>query len=380
MKITFKFVSVLFILFSCSTNSEKSTSSNSPQQPQKDKEINKNNILSETPNSELNIIASFLGGNQPKNMADFSSAFNSLEWKNHQNLMHVAWSKAVKEKITPMREWSKIQKIEKKTDTLFYPFSGADFLHVYSAHNDYSSYFLFGLEPVGEIPSKANILNASNTQNILSTIYKSVDENLSQSYFHTIYMAVEFNNPILKGTIPVFLFFMNKMDVQITSIQPVKYDENGNIIKENQFTKGVRIGFMDNGQQKELYYFSADISNKGMNNSKGLKEMISKISKNSTTMMKSASYLCHMPDFTTIRDLIVANTYSIMQDDTGVPYRFFEPSKWNFRHYGSYTQPIALFSGRGQVDLRNAVKGIEKPISFRYGYNDPPNIMIATRK
>ncbi|MEY4571533.1 MAG: hypothetical protein RLZ10_744, partial [Bacteroidota bacterium] len=86
------------------------------------------------------------------------------------------------------------------------------------------------------------------------------------------------------------------------------------------------------------------------------------------------------PDFTTIRDLIVANTYSIMQDDTGVPYRFFEPSKWNFRHYGSYTQPIALFSGRGQVDLRNAVKGIEKPISFRYGYNDPPNIMIATRK
>lgn len=72
MKNTFKFVSVLFILFSCSTNSEKSTSINSPQQLQKDKGIKKNNILSETPNSELNIIASFLGGNQPKNVAEFS--------------------------------------------------------------------------------------------------------------------------------------------------------------------------------------------------------------------------------------------------------------------------------------------------------------------
>jgi hypothetical protein len=117
-----------------------------------------------------------------------------------------------------------------------------------------------------------------------------------------------------------------------------------------------------------------------MTNSTGLKAMISRISKDATTMMKSASYLCHMPDFSIIRDLIIANAHTIMQDDTGVPFKYYDKSKWNFRHFGVYTQPIPLFASRGQIDLRNAVQGIEKPITFRYGYNSPPNIMIATRK
>jgi len=379
MKTIFSLIITLYFVASCSTDSEDirvdkpgSKSSSNRQQT--------NANLRETINNELNNIAHFLGGKNPKNQGDFTSVFSSTAWLEHQKNMDQAWSKASIEKINPMRDWSKAEKIDKKSETLFYPFSGADFLHVYSAHPNYSSYYLFGLEPVGEIPSKANILDVTKTENILSTIYKSVDENLSQSFFHTKYMAVEFGNPILKGTIPVFMFFMNRMGVDITSIEPVKYDKKGSIVAEKEFNSGFRIGFIDNGKQKELFYFSGDISNKGLTNSVGLKEMISRISKDATTMMKSASYLCHMPDFTIVRDMIIANAYSIMQDDTGVPFKYFEPSKWNLRHYGSYTQPIPLFASRGQLDLKNAVIGIEKPISFRYGYNNPPNIMIATRK
>ena len=349
-----------------SANSHSATSST---------QVKKENI-----NSELNNLASFLGGTSPKSVGDFSAAFNSPGWKTHQSTVNTAWNRAIKEKITPMREWSKTEKIGKKSETLFYPFSGADFLHVYSANQDYSTYYLFGLEPPGEIPKKENILNPSLTSNILSTIYKSVDENLNQSFFHTKYMAVEFNNPILKGTIPVFMFFMNRMGVELTSITPVTFDEKGEIIPAKDFSKGVRIGFIDNGKNKELFYFSGDISNAGMTSTPGLKNMVNRISKDASTMIKSASYLCHSSGFSIIKDMIISNSYSIMQDDTGVPYKFYDQSKWNIRHYGVYTKPISIFASCMQPDLKSAVTGKEKSINFRYGYNTPPNLMVSVRK
>jgi hypothetical protein len=337
-------------------------------------------ISAESASVELNAIASFLGGNQPKSVGDYTAAFNSLEWKNHQFLLNNAWSKALAEKVVPMRDWSKTEKIERKSQTLFYPFSGADFLHVYSAHPDYTSYYLFGLEPAGEIPKKENILNPALTSNVLSTIYKSVDENMSQSFFHTKYMAVEFNNPVLKGTIPVFMFFMNRMGVELTSIKPITFNDKGEIVDAKDFSKGVRIGFIDGGKNKELFYFPGDISDTGLKATPGLKNMVNSISKDATTMMKSASYLCHLPVFSGVRDMILANSFTIMQDDTGIPFRFYDQSKWKIQFYGIYTQPIPLFASRGQADLRAAVIGKEKPIKFRYGYNNPPNLMVATKK
>lgn len=362
-----------------STKNEKSTSTQNASSNEQTTET-ATTVKKENANEELNNIASFLGGTSPKSVGDFSAAFNSPGWKTHQATLNTAWEKAKIEKINPMREWAKTEKIGKKSETLFYPFSGADFLHVYSANQDYSTYYLFGLEPPGEIPNKQNILNPALTSNILSTIYKSVDENLNQSFFHTKYMAVEFNNPILKGTIPVFMFFMNRMGVELTSISPVTFNEKGEIVSAKDFSKGVRIGFIDNGQNKELFYFSGDISNGGMTATPGLKNMVNRISKDASTMIKSASYLCHSSGFSIIKDMIISNSYSIMQDDTGVPYQFFDQSKWNIRHYGVYTGPISLFASRTQPDLKSAVAGKEKPINFRYGYNTPPNLMVAVRK
>lgn len=377
MKNKFLLISTTILLIACQSESNKQESKVNIKPS---KETSEKQISGELVSVELNAIASFLGGNQPKSAGDYSTAFANSEWKNHQSLLNTAWSKALVEKVVPMRDWSKTEKIERKSQTLLYPFSGADFLHVYSAHSDYTSYYLFGLEPAGEIPKKENILNPALTSNVLSTIYKSVDENMSQSFFHTKYMAVEFNNPVLKGTIPVFMFFMNRMGVELTSIKPITFNDKGEIVDAKDFSKGVRIGFIDGGKNKELFYFPGDISDTGLKATPGLKNMINSISKDATTMMKSASYLCHLPVFSGVRDMILANSFAIMQDDTGIPFRFYDQNKWKIQHYGIYTQPIPLFASRGQADLKAAVAGKEKPIKFRYGYNNPPNLMVATKK
>ncbi|MFM7668569.1 MAG: hypothetical protein ACKO7D_10345, partial [Bacteroidota bacterium] len=73
-------------------------------------------VKKESSNSELNNIASFLGGTTPKSVGNFTTAFNSPSWKSHQATLNSAWEKALKEKINPMREWSKTEKIGKKSE------------------------------------------------------------------------------------------------------------------------------------------------------------------------------------------------------------------------------------------------------------------------
>lgn len=337
-------------------------------------------LILEPVDENLNTIASFLAGNQPKNIGIYASVFKSSNWKAHESILNTNWDKVIKNTINPIRIWSKEEKIEKKSKKLFYPFSGADFLYVYAANPDYDSYYLFGLEPVGEIPKKENISNTALTPNILNAAYKSVDENMNHSFFHTKYMAVEFNNPILKGTIPIFMFFMNRMGVELTSIKPIGFNSSGEIEELEEFAQGVRIRFLDNGKTKELIYFSQDISDGQLKSNIGLNKMLNNVSAEATTMIKSASYICHDPRFSEIRDLIISKSHSIMQDDTGVPYRFFTQDKWTIRHYGNYTKPITIFTKYMQTDLKKATEGNEKPLLFRYGYNNPPNLMIATKK
>ena len=103
------------ILASCgsSNKNEKtvttSNASSNNQTAQEGKEVKKENT-----NVELNNIACFLGGTTPKNAGEFSAAFNSASWKLHQSTLNTAWEKALKEKINPMREWSKNEKIGEK--------------------------------------------------------------------------------------------------------------------------------------------------------------------------------------------------------------------------------------------------------------------------
>ena len=104
MKYNIILFSAALALYACQTESTKPASIE-PKNATENASDNK--ISVESSNVELNAIASFLGGNQPKSAGDYSTAFANLEWKNHQSLLSNAWSKALVEKVVPMRDWSK---------------------------------------------------------------------------------------------------------------------------------------------------------------------------------------------------------------------------------------------------------------------------------
>src|SRR5260370_39673314 len=83
-------------------------------------------------------------------------------------------------------------------------------------------------------------------------------------------------------------------------------------------TRGVRILFAgSDGQERALHYFSTDLSNSGVRSAGFLKFCGTLAPGNS--LIKSASYLLHSANFTTEPDLWLANSATIIQDDSRIP-------------------------------------------------------------
>src|SRR6202008_878821 len=115
-------------------------------------------------------------------------------------------------------------------------------------------------------------------------------------------------------------------------------------------TKGVKILFAGkDGREHTLYYFQTDLSDKGVANS-GFLQFCEKLG-NGDSFIKSASYLLHNGNFSSVRDFLLKNSVALVQDDTGIPLRYLNSAGWQFYPFGTYLHPIAQFRGKAQPQL-----------------------------
>jgi hypothetical protein len=104
-----------------------------------------------------------------------------------------------------------------------------------------------------------------------------------------------------------------------------------------------------------------------------------------TTFVKSASYLMHDDRFSLVRSMVLEQSSSLLQDDTGVPYRFFDAAKWNLTFYGKYSAPVRDFNYGFQKDLDAVYQrpGVARELPFSFGYHwheGTSSVMLAVRK
>lgn len=276
---------------------------------------------------------------------------------------------------------------ENSEQTVFYPFSGADFVTIHTLYPNAKRYVLFGLEPEGVIPhieTLSPVRRAANLQNIRV----SSDDIMSFSFFKTIDMAADFRRFELKGTLPLLLAFIARTGNDVLSVNHIQVDESGKIFMDgdsliknpnlqsptNAKTGGYRIKFK-NSEAKELQiqtldYFSVDVLNEKLKKNPNFLEMLSDLSP-CVTYIKSASYLLHKNYFSVIGDKIKEVSDLILQDDSGFPIRAFDENAWHLTYYGKYMKPIPLFSNLYQPDLMKKYTENEKevvPLAFGIGY------------
>jgi hypothetical protein len=103
---------------------------------------------------------------------------------------------------------------------------------------------------------------------------------------------------------------------------------------------------------------------------------------NGVSLLKAASYLMHEESFSRVRDFLLTHSKVILQDDSGIPRRFFDDQKWSIRYCGQYAGPIDVFKKYWQPDLAHwFAQSAPAPLNFGFGYQWHPSrasLMIAT--
>jgi hypothetical protein len=330
-----------------------------------------------------NDTARFLAGMPPSADSPLTPLTNDPSWQRHARFFDAAFAALEQRQLSKIRAWAGINLAAPKP-TMFYMFSGPDFLYADAFYSKGSTYVLSALEPVGSVPDLTR-LPPGGIGATLYNIERSLDSILSFSFFITKLMKTDLHAGQMSGTLPLLYVLLARSGKTIRNVSLVALDNGGAAYFAGEdagryATRGVRIVFAgSDGAERTLYYFSTDLSNGGVRNSGFLKFCATLAPGNS--LIKSASYLLHSRNFSTVRDFLLANSSTIIQDDSGIPLADYDPSKWRFFPFGRYAGPIDKFPGMYQPDYAELFTRAH-PMDFGIGYrwrSYESNLLLSVR-
>ena len=316
-----------------------------------------------------NDTARFLAGMPPSAESPLTRLTKDPVWQRHARFLDSAFAQLEERQLSKIRTWADAN-LAAPRPTMFYMFSGPDFLYADAFYSKATTYVLSALEPPGSVPDLMK-LPPGGLDPALNNVEHSMGSILNFSFFITKRMKVDLRAGQLNGTLPILYVLLARSGKTIRDVSQVALDNKGAAYFANEnpgpnATRGVRIVFAGgDGEQKTLYYFSTDLSNSGVRSSGFLKFCETLAPANS--LIKSASYLLHAGNFSTVRDFILANSATIIQDDSGIPLTAYDPRKWRFFPFGRYAGPIAEFPGRYQPAYAELFRR-SQPIDFGIGY------------
>ena len=362
-------------------------------------------------------VAAFLAGLPVSGSSELQSLTAQPAWQAYAADADKSWDKYHTTRTTKIEAWAatELDSVRAASPTVFYPFSGPDFLNVTTMFPSSSTYVLLGLEPVGTVPDPATLENPQ----LFPALKASLWSVLNFSFFRTNDMAVELNskkpdsntlskaNSIVKtaernnqrvnigGVVPLMLLFATRTHHQVEALRYVQLTPEGQLTEADSVTiskpgpltvPGVEMKLRtQSGQEKTVIYFSADISDWKLGTTKDAVLKYVRTLGPLTTYVKSATYLMHKSYFSKIRNLVLERSNYILQDDSGIAMKYFKPADWQFTYYGTYKRPINLFAKQYQPELTAAYTDKAhppRPLPFGTGYNwreNDSNLLLARR-
>lgn len=344
-------------------------------------------------NRQLTNIARFIAGMQLDNNSLLYTLAQTPAWQKYAENSGSNWEKYNKHVSDSIRMWkdTELAHICDTLKTVFYPFSGPDFLNANLYFPNAEKYILFGMEAPGSIPEPGKN-DTINLEDYLKAHAQAISSITNHSFFHTKKMAKQLESDEIYGITPILMLFLARCDKKIIDICPFEFVENGekkylsefNRYKgDNKYGKGVEISFTDADQKtlRTLIYFSANIADGGLSINTPTRDYLKTIEPNCIAYIKSATYLMHKSYFSIVRNTVLEKSSVILQDDSGIKFSYFDPEKWQIQLYGAYDKPISLFDEHFEQDLYDAYrKEAVKPLPFRRGYNSKSNQLIAIKK
>ena len=389
MKVHYRFFHIALIvllLTSCGNNPAKSSSNGSVKSDSTATAKGPAPINTDAHN-KYNEIALYLAGMKSDSFSSVPAKFLNLPgYKKYCDTMTIGFNIIEKNRLSKMRDWAKVEMAPELASpkTVLYPFSGPDILHCVQFFPDADQYIMVALERYGSLPVFEK-LDSLKALVMLDYVRVSLEDIFDKSYFITRKMAVTVSNQY-NGFIPLASVFLVRSGYTILDIRYKHLLDDGKTFVEiPQDTMGkylndcVEIYFRKNGGSKiqKLAYYRTNLCDNvfatpGLKDNKGFRTYLDSLPE-VYTYAKSASYLMSQSDFNIIRNICLTKSKTILQDDTGVGFAYYDPKKWTIKLFGSYTRPIEDFhGGYYQSNLEQAYKADPshvKQLPFSLGYH-----------
>jgi hypothetical protein len=272
---------------------------------------------------------------------------------------------------------------------VLYPFSGPDALMLTVFFPRNPVYVMAALEPPGSLPT-AKQLARKNLDKTLAEMRDTVYSELHRSFFITRQMDRQFRGQVTDGLLPPILLLLARSGHTILGYRYVQLNAEGQIVDRKSMppaekgNRGVQVDFSTDadGTTHKLYYFSTNLADQRLKDNKAFLTLISDL-QGATTYFKATSYMMHKPEFSEIRNQVLAKSGAVLQDDSGIPYHFFGTPTWQVHLFGDYVRPYGSFRWLEQPDLKKAYHaGGVQPLDFRIGYGFhkvPSNLLLAQK-
>ena len=333
-------------------------------------------------NAEAQFIAGMDGSKFTASLAPQQRA----AWSYYARAGSADWKRVKAQYLDRIDDWRKTS-LSSTTPggVAFYPFSGPDAANVLRFFPDVREYVMIGLEPVGCIPAKPSDFAASYWPNLRQSLQSVV----AMGFFKTDDMRKDFSADGVEGVLPALLFLVSRSGYAVTDVVPVMVGADGKLIPAGGPVKpearGVTIKFEDEKHTpRALTYLSVNLHDSSLKRKPGTLQYLSSLPK-PVTLVKSASYLMHKKYFSSIREVILTHSAAIVEDDSGIPFKFFDKAVWDVHLYGHYTKPIEMFNTWYQDDLKSAFSapGSAQTLEFGIGYKYRANastLILARRR
>ncbi len=182
-----------------------------------------------------------------------------------------------------------------------------------------------------------------------------------------------------------------RMQAHIVSVRELEINDAGQLVPRQPAAKDRRpinalevVFARPDHEPQTAVYFRAQAEDAAIGKRPGILAFL-KQDAPYPTFLKSASYLLHGADFSIVRQIILTHSRLVLEDDSGIPLRFFRAPEWAVTCYGKYDKPVKDFNYGFQADMAKifADEKAVRPLPFSFGYHwkdGASSVLLAIRR
>ena len=192
-----------------------------------------------------------------------------------------SWNRLFNDRLGKMQTWQSSNLATKINDSLsvFYPFSGPDFIHAYFLYPSAKDFILVALEPIMDAV-KLDTLSSTTRNSFLDSLSHSLRDSFRKSFFETNNMREDIKR--VKGVLPLLYFFVERTGHELIGQQFFYVDSAGSATPTTiaklykHRTPGVKLELRDRqtNKIKQLYYFNINMLNDELKRRPGFEKFI----------------------------------------------------------------------------------------------------------